>query len=545
MSNLNELNELIQYIKGDCEKLESELKKSNSLFTSQFPNIKSGNKILSIDEKFLNNQITKNLFKIPFSADVKIEPKLEKRLNLFKKCFLSELDGLNEFVISYFFNYNNPYRCENLRVTLYLLLFRKVFQSYLNSQDSIDDIIKNLLNSWNEYLRTKELHLQIIIPITNTLCNRTFELIEDVLWLKRNSYFLLSNKMEGCSVVVLKYSINTSSELYKTYEEWKKNKSLDYELHENKRLMINRNIQEILFTLYIKGLEFIYKHYIIEEPWWFQYDFKEYKKLLIGEESPGSGRGFNSNDCSEFRKLYPKLIESNLFRNNDYKVLQHHYLELHNRIWSPDVILDCFILLEFLFGSRKNQDLSFEFSFNAAFFLAESSDEFLNFFRLFKKSYWIRSKMMHGDNWYERLEKTIQEFQLNNHTSLFHLWKICINKSLEGLIGLKITNPDILKDINQFSQKKNRLKKVDYLNQLGNYFLGVPNLSEALKMFNKAYQIIIQEEEPEVLKYKEQISNSIEDIYGRNNKIIIYSDEIALIEEELHLNKSLNEKKIE
>lgn len=261
MSELNELNELVQYIKGDCEKLESELKKSNSLFTFEFPKLKSGNTILSIDEKFLNNQITKNLFKIPFSADVKIEPELEKRLNLFKKCFLSELNGLNEFVISYFFNYNNPYRCKNLRVTLYLLLFRKVFQSYLNSQNSIDDIVKNLLDSWNEYLRTKELHLQIIIPITNTLCNRAFELTEDVLWLKRNNYFLLTNKMGGCSVVVLKYSINTSSKLYKTYEEWKKNESLDYELHENKRLMINRNIQEILFTLYIKGLEFIYKHY--------------------------------------------------------------------------------------------------------------------------------------------------------------------------------------------------------------------------------------------------------------------------------------------
>lgn len=305
-----------------------------------------------------------------------------------------------------------------------------------------------------------------------------------------------------------------------------------------------KEIQDVIFTFYLNDLDFNYKDFMQVFPWWFPSDHKKYFK----RKSSNKREIILTEDLAKaVEDLYPKVMKSTLFRSEDYIVLSHHYMQIHNRDFFPDIILDAFILLEFLFSRESKENIAFQISFNAGLFLTNTQDEFLFVFKFIKKLYGIRSALIHGDRWYNKLNKVFNKFPtINNNSELIYELYKKINKSLRKLIHLMEYSPEILSDLNQINKLSSKIKIAKYLIYLGLEYKKQKDFSNALKMDIEALKII------DILTIKEkkekinELLNEIKEIYDINEGKIIFSEELNKFEDELktivRLNGDLSDK---
>ena len=308
------------------------------------------------------------------------------------------------------------------------------------------------------------------------------------------------------------------------------------QVFENDWKVKKREIQEIIFAFYLNNIAFSYSFFIELLPWWIKFNFTDFMKLF--DESTGHTLRLTSDECRQIFQIYPDLVESELFSSNDYITLWHHYMQLHNLDFTPDVIFNIFVLFEYLFGDNSDQKISFKIAFNSSLFLTSDKTSFISMFKFMKKSYGVRSSLTHGDEWHYRIDEIVEFYsEIRNHLDLLKKWKAILNSTLKKIISRKLNNPDILNDINELDDEKSQFKKANCIVWLGSYYEMKNQHSEALKFYLESLRIFSKIDKP---KKADKIEDLIKKILGKKG-LIIYREELSLVFEELELIAKFNE----
>ncbi len=528
-----EINELIIYLKDDINRLMPKLREKlpikSELEIYDFCN--------SIKLSYFEDLVRNNLFPIPYHIDLNpIDGELEKRINLFEKVFLKP-NNLSGYLIIKNFEHSIETPLPKLRY--YIRFFHKIIQTHLSSGKQVTKIFQQFLNEWNEFINTRKIPVKVIIQLPNIVVRGYDEIIKNKLYaLPKMPIKYFSEELFSASRLnsILIYYTKTSGIIFNPDKE---KELVDKNALKAEKIKFNKDILQFVFTLNVNNIYFEFTDYLIDYPWWFFFEFDQYNKL--SRRSFRRDISITSKDFQKIFKIYDDLIKSQLFLDDQFIILRNHCLELNNRVLSSDVIMDTFILFEFLFGPRHtSEDIIFHVAFNAGLFIGNTKEEFLDIFLFFKKCYHIRSSLAHGGRWDERLTDFINSTSdFDEHYQLFEKWRYYLSKSLQKLIPLKIKYPKILDDINQLDNKTNRIKKVQYLKHLGEFYKDNSNYSSSLKMLINALEILkeVGDEKQNILIKKE-----ILEIFSIKPNVKIYPVELKKIFEELRLRKEFDEK---
>ena len=122
----------------------------------------------------------------------------------------------------------------------------------------------------------------------------------------------------------------------------------------------------------------------------------------------------------------------------------NRYHQIFNRDSYPDIILDTFIILEWLFTRDMFAELSYRLSLNAAMFISSDWKEFKLIQKFLKDLYGLRSKIIHGGHWVEEGNKILKKYDLEKPNDLIKKLKSILNKCIIRLINLIIIESNIL-----------------------------------------------------------------------------------------------------
>ena len=524
---------LIEFLEEDFSKIIEKFPESPFLWS---PNSLS----LAISFDFFEALINRTCFEIPFHPNISVGEDFNNRGRAFEEEFFEnyEIDR-KTFVISHYglALYTNTNR-------LYLLLLYRIVYEYLLEESTVNEIYSKLKQQWVEYLENDEINITFIIPMPNVKLYHDVELIKSKLNLKSklNSWILEKheNKFINSWKSFFIYKTTIPAKFYHSNEEYNRRSAQFNQIFENDWEKKKREIQEIIFTFYLNNIAFYYGFFIELLPWWIQFDFTDFMRLF--NESTGPTLRLTSDDCVQIFQIYPDLVESELFSNDEYIIIWHHYMQLHNLDFTPDVIFNIFVLFEYLFGDNSDQNISFKIAFFSSMFLTSDKKSFISMFKFMKKSYGVRSSLTHGDEWRHRIDRIIETYpEIRNHLDLLKKWRLILNSTLKKIISRKLINTDILNDINELNDEKNQVKKANYLVWLGSYYEMKNQYSEALKVYLESLDLFYNNDK---LEKSNQIENLIKKILKKKG-LIIYREELNLVSKELELITKFNEDKKE
>ncbi len=310
--------------------------------------------------------------------------------------------------------------------------------------------------------------------------------------------------------------------------------------------IVIKKINEISSCFYLIGIEFRQEDekIITSLPWWLNLEEREDAKNLQRSVNPYA-QIISMEKYNEFREIYRIVKFSRIFIDEKYEFIRSRFSQIFNRKYYQyqDIIVDSFIIFEQLFGENGNEKIIFSISFNGAFFLSENLPDFLKKFIFFKKAYSIRSKIVHGEEWSQIVKNNINDDKkLINPLRLIKKLKKYINDCLKRLTYLKSENPEILQDINNYSDPAKKIRKFICFNELGGYYGNIKEYSEALKMYMKALKITKDLDDKERIKKCEK---EIQALYQKSEDILINFDELEKFNEELQILIKYNPKKSE
>lgn len=402
-------------------------------------------------------------FDFGYNNEDLIHPQLIERFILFEKIFFRLIGNVNDptlhlWTTEYSFSKN----------ILYFRLLFALFNRVFHDKESIQDKFRELLEEWNTSLKEKMMNIQILIPLPKyvKIEGRIDDIsINDKIDVKWNVNFDAS-KIRGDKISqsivfshLIIYNTQTLFEFYRTVQERNKkfienNKKFDLE-----RNHLNKKIREIISTFYLSGIEFKYTKFFSFLPWWFEPDYKIYKKI---NQKLNRDVVLSQTKLTKVKELYPKVVKSKLFYDDKFVIISHHYKQLINRKFSPDVILDAFIILELILSGSTRSEITYRISINAGFFLAKDFQEFQSIYKLIKDLYEIRSDLIHGHNWVKKMNKIIKKYsEFNNYSDLLNKLKEFVNSCIIKLINLEQDKSNILKKLDDFYiiESSNVIKK--------------------------------------------------------------------------------------
>lgn len=528
------LEEFIYLIKKDINKLNATLKKDEVLKFSLNTLV---NSYYYFDFSYFVKKVNEMLYNFTLHGITNHEHEhLSIRLDLFKKVFLIPLGELDHPTLTIYNKEENyPYLEKSLLILLLYHLFHLSLRKNLNFMVEISRCLKE----WLDAARTQKINSKIIIPITNRI--RNDYIIEDCLSLKLRSQGVFRTIDETISNTglcpVISVKLKEKFYLYKNIREmklsYKKNKIIMEETT-NRQERIVRNI---LCTLYLNGFDFKFEDYITIRPWFLfdEYEVKEAISLLKSIDYH-SKTLIEEKTLNKVKLLYPLVIASRLFSEENNIILYHNYLQQINRDFVPDSLFNIFVLFEFIFGKDIKENITFWFSFNIALFISEDKKEFLENFLFMKDSYRLRSALFHGDDWLKVLESFSEKYfdEVNNISVIWSLRDL-LNQCLIKIIKLKQTNPFILEEVKELDKIENKERKLQFLFELYRYNKKRQNIKQALKMLYETIDLIESFSNNE--EQKQKVKNIMQIFYNLNPKLLIFEEELKKIIQELEIVK--------
>ncbi len=526
MSN-TDIEKFLELIEKDIKQLVDYINENNVILPLKKSTFDILNFSLLIDFKYFKEIIEKKCYVLRSPINPTAGTELNQRFILFNSIFLSRLGDIQDFTIHKHWSRTH---LGDFEQSLFLNLLFTILRKHLITGNEAKDIFLDFLEEWNISIKTEKFPIKFLIQMPNIDVTKDTELLKDKIYVKAGGvYTLISNSISSkVHNAILVYKTEIPFKIYTSVQDHNSHFPDYDELFNNEWETLKKEIQDIIFTFYLNNVDFEYQGFIEDYPWWFQFEHEKYFEKI---DSYKSTIRFTEDITKSIVKLYLKVVKSNLFKDENFITVSHHYMQLHNRDFFPDIILDAFILFEFLFSKKSKEDIVFQLSFNAGLFLADTPDKFLDIFKFIKKTYGIRSALIHGDKWYDKLNKFFRKSPtINNKIELIYELKKNINTSLKKLIELKEIQPDILADINQINKQSNKIRKAEYLQHLGIDYEKKKEYSDALKMYIEALKITnaIKDE-----KNADELLNIIKEIYDKSKKIIIFSDELNKFIEEL------------
>lgn len=115
------------------------------------------------------------------------------------------------------------------------------------------------------------------------------------------------------------------------------------------------------------------------------------------------------------------------------------YHQIFNRDRPEDIILDAFIVFEWLFTRNMRAELSYRLSLNISLFISSDWEEFKRINDFMKDLYGLRSSIVHGGNQIKEAKK------LGKPSEVLKELKAVLNKCIIRFVESIIEDSNILK----------------------------------------------------------------------------------------------------
>jgi len=398
---LNKIEKLIQIIENDIDLVNQGIQKDNQLL---FLNIEKDKHMLFLSNYFFIDLINKYCYQpLPKDYDDVKGYVPDNRLELFERIFLSKVKKSELYCITYVHGFVSIKSVELLYISLFLTIYVKTLITSLE----IEVIFKRLLADWKFFLEKQKIPIQIITFLPEVFIEQ--EVVR------------LSNNFEIRSIPSIIFYEKTGPVLNKSFEvfgpigsflffttDLSCNHNFLENLQNNESKELNeewtermKSLKELILSLLLGGIHFTDESTDILFPWWFG------DQTIKFQKQKGKIRDtiINDKDLKEINELYTLVNKLNLIDDKELELALHKYILLLKRDYLYDIILDEFIILEFIFTKGSTVEVTFRLSSNLAFFLAKDIEEFKRIYNFIKDFYVIRSKIAHGEDWTSGLSK--------------------------------------------------------------------------------------------------------------------------------------------
>ncbi len=474
----NELKILIKYIKQDLialfegiEKHETQLKKLLDLIKKSKPIISSDFYGFSV---LLRKYCFQNYDKNGINA-------LNERIELIEKIFYAKnkIDFYNDHLILPFI--------EDMHIIpepnqLFHFLYIRIFERMIRNSEKIEEIFHDLYNEWKDVFSQLKMKISIIVYLPIYAKIGEYKINEKISIFSRIPHIKIDDTeyneplMISYGTYITRYeyrknqidldyfnkmkcylNIETEIPIYKVETKWDimgKERHKLRESHES----IKKKIREIINTFYLFGYEFEFKGYLTKYPWWFEFDTNYFDNLDYNIEYYD---GITNENIVEFISLYEKVVKSCIFLSEDFEIISYRYHQIHGRDYLPDIVIDANIILEIIYTRNVFKAIRSTLSRNCALFISRFPEEFEKFSRMLKKLYELRSTIVHGGPWEEKIEKLIKDKIFSNKGDIKKQLILILNRTLKRLIQLKSIYPNILENLKnrQFFIENSELNK--------------------------------------------------------------------------------------
>ena len=448
---MEKINKLTSVIQEDIIKINQALKENyKTEFDLLFKYINRDKDMLYLDFELFIDIINMFCYEINYKDyDVLKGYVPADRLKLFKEIFLENIDLKESRYISGIQG-TSIIRSEEL---LYNRLFRTLFINSFTSSTSLEEKLVELLGQWKTAVKYNKLPVEFEIALHRVYYDGEIPIvIDDEIKITRlYTYHILSGRVKRVShsaktlireglFLIFTTELSVNHNLFgKPHKKNLDKMELEKEYHQK----LNE-INEIMFSLNLIGIDFIYKHRELNLPWWMGDKSKEY-------DLPSRNLGkvtLTNQQIKDFFITYIKVIEHHFLSDAELEIVLYRYSKLNRRKLVDDVILDEFMILESIFTRGQKTEVGFRLGLNLAFFLAKDILDFKSIFDFINRIYGIRSKIVHGEDWIKHLKKKNIPQMLGFNSpnieksdiakQIAKKLKPLINKSISKILDLKI-----------------------------------------------------------------------------------------------------------
>lgn len=445
---------LIEIFKADIESILSHISdEENYLMQIFIKNEKFERRIYFIEFGIFEDFVNQYCFSIWKSNSIEwIIP--DDRLSLFREIFLENMDFSTGRTIIYY-----KHRAIFSEESLYLLLFYHLFIQKIFTRNPINKAFEQALSVWKSSFATNKMPIELYLILPDTVFEagrKTFQIAEDLELIRLFSYeYMTGSSRSRASLnsrsfnsILLKLTTSQSFD-HNFYGDFRKAKhSMD--MNEGEYQDILNRIRYFMLSFYLNGFYMMREDVETFTPWWIGEDLKKFKTSDIRFKD----NKLELKDLNQLKYLFDKIVKLDLFKDEELELVLFNYNELHKKDLVSELILYDFIILESLFTRGSKAELSFRLSLNLALFVSESKEKFETIFRLSKKLYGIRSEIIHGGNWPNKLrkDKIPEQLGLDNNVKKDVLARAVherlakyINIAIRKVIQLKIDQVKINK----------------------------------------------------------------------------------------------------
>ncbi len=448
---MGKINKLKNVIQEDISKINQAIKEGDRIDLSfLFKYIDRDEDMLYLDFDLFIDIINTFCYEIDYKDYDGIKGFVpEDRLQLFKEIFLEKIDLKDSIYIDWIRG-GNVINSEEL---LYNRLFYSLFINNFTSTTSLEEKLLELHDQWKTAIKDNEMPVKFEVALPNVYNDGEIPIMinNDFKITRLYSYNIYSGRVKYGSHSAHSLSheglfLIFNTELSFNHNLLGKSQGINLdkdELKKEYRLKFNA-INEIIFSLNIIGIDFIYKHYELILPWWMG---DEEKKYDIPNRNLGKVN-ITNQQINDFFKTYKKVSKHHFLSDTELEIILYRYSKLNRRKLVDDVILDEFMILESIFTRGGDTEVGFRLALNLAFFLAKDIAELDSIYEFINKIYRIRSKIAHGENWTNYLRKRgipkILGFDSSNVEKKEIAKKIAkklkplINRSINKILDLKI-----------------------------------------------------------------------------------------------------------
>lgn len=372
---------------------------------------------------------------------------LRNRIDLLNDILFSEIERREIHTISWL-NYTTTLPRDT---DLYVLFLCSVFKKTLKGGSDIGRLMEMHIEKWNNAFRDRLMPVTFKILINDYDLDESHELVENFS-LKR-SYWVcllyLLNDEDYFEEFKIGTRLNFKTSLTFTFRGTSA-RTIGNLAHSNlyrKNMKLReKEVKGFLISMYLSGFDFSYKEKIISLPWWFKPDIEHYLKL---EDDTTPSKIISPQAIMNFKSYRENIIDASLFLNEDLEIIFDNFYDIFNRENVKDTILDSCKIFDFIFTKGPNIELKYRVSVNGAFFISQNWSEFVNNFNFLKKTYDIRSTIIHGDDWEGEFDTEITKLSIANRSDFIVKLKEIINLCVKRFIGLIQSDSLLIKTLSQ------------------------------------------------------------------------------------------------
>ncbi len=372
---------------------------------------------------------------------------LRNRIDLLNEILFSEFKRRDIYTISWL-NYTTTLPKD---IDLYVLFLGSIFKKTLKGGSDICRLMEMHIEKWNNAFRDQ------LMPVTFKILINDYDLAESHKLVKKlslkRSYWVcllyLLNDEDYFEEFRIGTRLNFKTSLTFTYQGTSARtigNLANSNLYRKNMELREKEVKGFLISMYLSGFDFSYEEKIISLPWWLRPAITHYLKL---KNDTIPSKIISPQAIMNYKSYRENIIDVSLFLNEDLEIIFDNFYDIFNRENIKDIILDSCKIFDFIFTKGPNIELKYRVSVNGAFFISQNWAEFVYNFNFLKKTYDIRSTIIHGDDWEGKFDTEITKLSIANISDFIVKLKEIINQCVNNFIVLAQSDSLLIKTLSQ------------------------------------------------------------------------------------------------